>query len=194
MEIANSFATWQYLRLRTTRDWIQSHIPQLNREAWKEKFHFPFYSIVIFSFFSWLFPQEHPLVPGREVQLAFPHVTCKGHTCETPVSLKEENASLAVLQSRFFHLQAGAVSSSRKKNLILKGDRYVQTTYRGQNFWLIRRPALLSKPRGSSSPCKSSASQTQLARGRAALAKLALLLQDPKRKPQLLCQSAVNST
>lgn len=84
-------------------------------------------------------PTGHPLVPRRDIQLAFPHVKSKGHTCETPVSLKEENARLAILHSRFFHLQAGAILSLWKNNLFLETG--VQTTYRGQNFRHIRRLA-----------------------------------------------------
>lgn len=188
MEITNGFVTWQRLSLRATRDWLPRQILWLHRETSKKKFHCSFYVIVLSSQ-SLDHSQKSTLSSHVEkCNRLSQNVKCKEQTCVTPVSLKEKNARLAILHSRFFHpyCHCERVTCFWRK-------AGVRTLCRFQDFWLIRRLAPLSKPRGSSSPCKSSVSQTQLARGRAALAKLALL-QDPKRNPQLLCQSSVNST
>lgn len=188
MEITSGFVKWQCLSLRATWDRLQRQLLQLNRETLKKKFHCSFCFIVLFSL-SLDHSQKSTLSSQEEkCNWLSQNVRYKEQTCVTPVSLKEKNARLAILRSRFFHVYCHC-----ERVPCFWREAGVQTLCRFQDFWLLRRLALLSKSRGSSSPCKSSVSQTQLARGRAALAKLALL-QDPKRNPQLLCQSSVNST
>lgn len=145
-------------------------------------------------------PTAAPFIPSREVRLAFPHVKWKGRICEIPVSLKEENAKLPILHSRIFHLQVRAILSLWKNNLFPEGDRcpdYLQ----GPEFLTYQEisptpppTASPSKPRGSSSPCRISVSQTQLARGRAAWQNSLFSCKIQKESLNSFCQSAVNST
>lgn len=141
-----------------------------------------------------IIPTKAPLRPKQRSVIVFPQMTSvkdKPLRHLFPLRKRMRGWQFCILGSSIYH---PGLYSHYERPAHFQRETDVQIISGVQNFKPIRRLAPLSKPRGSSSLCKSCVSQIQLARGRAALAKLALLLQDPKRKPQLLCQNAVNST